>query len=142
MGWIYSNVIVEYSRSSRLPPSRWFLSALSANADCSCEISAETVDQTPKCGADVRCTGYGWCVGKIVKKVTRGLANFIAKFEIDDEPSTLTLSSSDYDTSPDAEYNAWMIVESEGAAAEAETAGAETAGAETAGAETAAGAEL
>ena len=40
----------------------------------------------------VRCKGYGWCVGKIIKKVTRGLANFIAKFEVDDEPSTLTTS--------------------------------------------------
>ena len=36
----------------------------------------------------VRCKGYGWCIGKIIKKVTRGLANFIAKFEVDDEPST------------------------------------------------------
>ena len=48
----------------------------------------------------VRCKGYGWCIGKIIKKVTRGLANFIAKFEVDDEPSTLpvTLESSDYVT--------------------------------------------
>ena len=61
----------------------------------------------------VRCKGYGWCVGKIIKKVTRGLANFIAKFEVDDEPCTLTLESSDYDISPDAEYNAWMIIEPE-----------------------------
>ena len=38
----------------------------------------------------VRCKGYGWCIGKIIKKVTRGLANFIAKFEVDDEPSTLS----------------------------------------------------
>ena len=45
--------------------------------------------------------------------------NFIAKFEIDDEPSTLTLESSHYDTSPDAEYNAWMLIEPEGEAAEA-----------------------
>ena len=70
----------------------------------------------------VRCKGYGWCVGKIIKKITRGLANFIAKFEVDDEPSTLTLESLDYDTSPDAEYDAWMIIEPEGTAAEAEMA--------------------
>ena len=72
----------------------------------------------------VRCKGYGWCVGKIIKKVTRGLANFIAKFEVDDEPSTLTLESSDYDISPDAEYNAWMIIEPEPAAGDEPAAGA------------------
>ena len=74
----------------------------------------------------VRCKGYGWCVGKIIKKVTRGLANFIAKFEVDDEPSVLTLESSDYDISPDAEYNAWMIIEPEDEVAEADDGEAAT----------------
>ena len=55
-------------------------------------------------------------------KLQGGLANFIAKFEFDDEPSTLTLESSDYDISPDAEYNAWMIIEPEDEVAEAEMA--------------------
>ena len=40
-----------------------------------------------------------------------GLANFSAKFEIDEEPSLLTLNCADYDISPDADYNAWMIIE-------------------------------
>ena len=52
-----------------------------------------------------------WCIGKIIKKVTHGLTNFSAKFEIDEASSLLTLNSADYDISPDADYNAWMILE-------------------------------
>ena len=59
-------------------------------------------------------------------KLQGGLANFIAKFEVDDEPSTLTLESSDYDISPDAEYNAWMIIEPEDEVAEADDGEAAT----------------
>ena len=61
-----------------------------------------------------------WCIGKIIKKVTHGLANFSAKFEIDEASSLLTLNSADYDISPDADYNAWMILEPVGEAAETE----------------------
>ena len=57
---------------------------------------------------------------QIMKKVTRGLANFSAKFEIDEEPSLLTLNCADYDISPDADYDACMILEPEGEAAETE----------------------
>ena len=39
-----------------------------------------------------------WCIGKIIKKVTHGLANFSAKFEIDEASSLLTLNSADYYT--------------------------------------------
>ena len=68
----------------------------------------------------VRCQGYGWCVGKIIQKVTRGLSNFIAKFEIDTNPSLLLLERADYDVAPDADYNAWMILEPVGEEAVAE----------------------
>ena len=33
----------------------------------------------------VRCRGFGWCIGKIVKKVMRGLSNFVAKFDVDSD---------------------------------------------------------
>ena len=41
-------------------------------------------------------------------------------FEIDEEPSLLTLNCADYDISPDADYDACMILEPEGEAAETE----------------------
>ena len=62
----------------------------------------------------VRCRGYGWCVGEILRKVTRGNSNFIAKFDIDSEPSTLTLEPKDYDTAADGQYEAWMLLELKG----------------------------
>lgn len=60
----------------------------------------------------------GWCVGKIIKKVTRGLSNFVAKFDIDSDVALLSLESKDYDISADGAYEAWMLLEPEG-----ETAG-------------------
>ena len=80
----------------------------------------------------VRCQGYGWCVGKIIQKVTRGLSNFIAKFDIDEEPSRLMLERTDYDIAPDADYNAWMIIEPEGEDAEIAETGADAEIGETA----------
>ena len=59
----------------------------------------------------VRCRGFGWCIGKIVKKVTRGLSNFVAKFDVDSDVALLSLESKDYDTAPDGAYEAWMILE-------------------------------
>ena len=41
----------------------------------------------------VRCRGFGWCIGKIVKKVTRGLSNFVAKFDVDSDVALLSLES-------------------------------------------------
>ena len=38
------------------------------------------------------------------------------KFDIDEEPSLLMLERADYDVAPDADYNAWMILEPEGEA--------------------------
>ena len=58
----------------------------------------------------VRCRGFGWCIGKIVKKVTRGLSNFVAKFDVDVDVALLSLESKDYDTAPDGAYEAWMIL--------------------------------
>ena len=38
--------------------------------------------------------------------------NFIAKFDIDDgETTDLALEAKDYDTSPSAEYESWMLLE-------------------------------
>jgi hypothetical protein len=62
----------------------------------------------------VRCRGYDWCVGEILRKVTSGNTNFIAKFDIDREPSTLTLEPKDYDTAVDGQYEAWMLLEPKG----------------------------
>ena len=64
--------------------------------------------------------------GKIIKKVTRGLSNFVAKFDIDSDVALLSLESKDYDTDPDGAYEAWMILEptDEGAVEAAEADGA------------------
>jgi hypothetical protein len=60
-----------------------------------------------------RARGYGWCIGKITKKVTRGLSNFVAKFDVDSDAALLSLESKDYDIDPDGAYEAWMILEPE-----------------------------
>ena len=44
------------------------------------------------------------------------MVNFIAKFEIDEGTTDLALEITDYDTSPDADYESWLLVESEAAA--------------------------
>ena len=76
----------------------------------------------------VRCRGFGWCIGKIIKKVTRGLSNFVAKLDVDSEVALLSLESKDYDFAPDGAYEAWMILEptptDEGAAEAGEADGA------------------
>ena len=73
------------------------------------------------------CRGFGWCIGKIVKKVTRGLSNIVAKFDVDSDVALLSLESMDNDRTPDGAYEAWMILEptDEGAAeaGEADDAG-------------------
>ena len=45
---------------------------------------------------------------------TKGnLVNFIAKFEIDEGTTLLSLQLTDYDPSPDAEYDSWLLLEPE-----------------------------
>ena len=39
------------------------------------------------------------------------MVNFIAKFDIDEGTTQLSLQLADYDTSADAEYDSWMLLE-------------------------------
>jgi hypothetical protein len=41
------------------------------------------------------------------------MVNFIAKFEIDEGTTDLSLEVTEYDTSPDADYESWLLLESE-----------------------------
>ena len=41
------------------------------------------------------------------------MVNFIAKFDIDEDTADLVLEAADYDTSPDADYQLWLLVEPE-----------------------------
>ena len=65
---------------------------------------------------------YGWCLGKIIEKVTdrrRRLqsrqVNFIAKFDMDEAPTDLSLEIDDFDTAASADYGSWLLLEPEGA---------------------------
>ena len=49
------------------------------------------------------------------------LINFIAKFDVDEMETDLTLQADDYDLSPSAEYESWLLLE------EAPTAGVQLA---------------
>ena len=40
------------------------------------------------------------------------MVNFIAKFEIDEGTTQLSLQLTGYDTSADAEYDSWLLLES------------------------------
>ena len=39
------------------------------------------------------------------------LVNFIAQFDIDEHPTELALELEDYDPSPDAAINSWLLLE-------------------------------
>ena len=67
----------------------------------------------------LRLKDFGWCRGKLVGRVpnrTRKIGgvqvNFIAEFDIDEGAQTdLALEASEYDTSPSADYESWMLLE-------------------------------
>ena len=72
-----------------------------------------------------RIADFGWCVGKLEKKNTNGsrkikgvMVNFIAKFEIDECMTDLALEATEYDPSPDAAYESWLLLEPEEGGAE------------------------
>ena len=39
------------------------------------------------------------------------MVNFIAKFEIDEGTTELALEATEYDTSPSADYESWLLLE-------------------------------
>ena len=66
----------------------------------------------------MRFEGFGWCIGKLEArnkdrrfKNKGNMVNFIAKFDIDEGTTQLSLELSDYDISPDAEYDSWLLLE-------------------------------
>ena len=67
----------------------------------------------------VRFEHYGWCKGTITGKVVdrrrtinKEAINFIAEFDIDDGASTdLSLDVSEYDPSPSADYQSWLLLQ-------------------------------
>ena len=69
----------------------------------------------------LRFENFGWCKGTVVGKVNDGRrrvggvrVNFIAEFDMDEGAATdLTLEASTYDTSPSADYQAWMLLQEE-----------------------------
>ena len=62
---------------------------------------------------------WGWCKGTITGKVVdrrrtinKEAINFIAEFDIDDGASTdLSLDVSEYDPSPSADYQSWLLLQ-------------------------------
>ena len=69
----------------------------------------------------VRFPDFGWCRGTIVEKnVNRRRAiggdavNSIAKFDIDDDTTELSLEAQYYDPSPSADYESWLLLEADG----------------------------
>ena len=59
-----------------------------------------------------------WCHGILEQKNTNRsrkingkLVNFIAKFDMDEMSTDLALQSEDYDPSPSAEYESWLLLE-------------------------------
>ena len=63
---------------------------------------------------------FGWCLGVLLQKNTKrsrkfngSMVNFITKFDMDENPTDLSLSQIDYDPSPSAEYGNWLLVEEE-----------------------------
>ena len=66
----------------------------------------------------MRFEGFGWCIGKLESrnkdrrfKNKGNMVNSIAKFDIDEGTTQLSLQLTDYDTSADAEYDSWMLLE-------------------------------
>ena len=67
----------------------------------------------------LRLKDFGWCLGKLVERVPNRArkiggvqVNFIAEFDIDEGARTdLALELHEYDTSPSAEYESWMLHE-------------------------------
>ena len=45
-------------------------------------------------------------------KINGELVNFIVKFAIDEGTTKVSLNNSIYDTSPDADYDSWFLLES------------------------------
>ena len=92
----------------------------------SCAPSTEQLDSS-KAESDallgkvlmVRFEHYGWCKGTITGKVVdrrrtinKEAINFIAEFDIDDGASTdLSLDVSEYDPSPSADYQSWLLLQ-------------------------------
>ena len=66
----------------------------------------------------MRLAGFGWCLGKLEArnkdrrfKIDGKLVNFIAKFEIDEGTTQLSLQLTGYDPSADAAYDSWLLLE-------------------------------
>ena len=53
---------------------------------------------------------YAWYKDRRFKN-KGNMVNFIAKFDIDEGTTQLSLELSDYDISPDAEYDSWLLLE-------------------------------
>lgn len=67
----------------------------------------------------LRLKDFGWCSGKLVERVTNRTrkiggvqVNFIAEFDIDEGARTdLALEANEYDPSPSADYESWVLLE-------------------------------
>ena len=65
----------------------------------------------------LRLKDFGWFLGKLVDRVPNRArkiggvqVNFTAEFDIDEGAQTdLALEASEYDTSPSADYESWML---------------------------------
>ena len=68
----------------------------------------------------VKFEDFGWCLGKILekngdgrRKIAGKRVNFIAKFDMDEYSTDLSLEVAEYSTSNDAEYQSWALLEVE-----------------------------
>ena len=68
----------------------------------------------------VKLEHFGWCIGTLTEKNTNRrrkingkMVNFIAKFEIDEGNTELSLEAAQYDTLAEADYESWLMLEPE-----------------------------
>ena len=66
----------------------------------------------------VKFEDFGWCLGKILEKNSDGrrkiagkCVNFVAKFDMDEYATDLSLEVDEYSIANDAEYESWALFE-------------------------------
>lgn len=66
----------------------------------------------------VKFEDFGWCLGKILekngdgrRKIAGKCVNFIAKFDMDEYETDLSLEIDEYSTSSEAEFQSWALLE-------------------------------
>ena len=66
----------------------------------------------------VKFEDFGWCLGEILEKNGDGRrkikgkrVNFIAKFDMDEYTTDLSLETDEYSKMDDAEYESWALLE-------------------------------